>query len=354
MVEICIMKQNNRPARDYVDEISQYFDDVKVKNNVIIAKNQKETTKQSIWDFDGEYKGNDVRFAKDETNDEFNRLLKTLNEVNMDKIILSLGRPSRVLLDAGVEDKPMKLYGNKIIKKQKKHGFNLSELENLPEAVADPIAVFDNYHKDGNRSILTELTTKKGNFLVGVTVGKGDDVDVNIISSVFGKGDNNLLDWLERGIATYINNKKTQDFLHHSALYAEALKRRGSLDGAKLNELNEINKLFGEKLYIRTKNFKNFFGDWEKDPEIQLYYGAVMIDGNIYRTKTTVKKVLNRGKASNQQYSFEIQEMEMIEEHPVQQEISGAKSANSPDTFTKSISAANLLKNVESDKKDRE
>lgn len=55
--------------------------------------------------------------------------------------------------------------------------------------------------------------------------------------------------------------------MHHSALYAEALKRLGSLDGAKLNELNEINKLFGEKLYIRTKNFKNFFGDWEKDPE---------------------------------------------------------------------------------------
>jgi uncharacterized pyridoxamine 5'-phosphate oxidase family protein len=326
-----------------------------VKNNVIIAKSPKETAKQSIWDFDGEYKGNDVRFANDETNDEFNRLLKTLNEVNMDKIILSLGRPSKVLINAGIEDKPMKLYGNKIIKKQKKHGFNLSELENLPEAAADPIAVFDNYRKDGNRSILTELTTKNGNFLVSVEIGKDGDIDFNIISSVFGKWKESIEGWLKSGYATYINGKKVKDFLlHNSALIAAASAKSSPISGAKINSLFELNKYFGEKLYIRTKNFKNFFGDWEKDPEIQLYYGAVMIDGNIYRTKTTVKRVLNRGKASNQQYSFEIQEMEMIEEHPVQQEISGAKSANSPDTFTKSISAANLLKNVESDKKNRE
>ena len=146
--------------------------------------------------------------------------------------------------------------------------------------------------------------------------------------------------------------KKVKDFLlHNSALIAAASAKSSPISSAKIYSLFELNKYFGEKLYIRTKNF---FGDWEKDPEIQLYYGAVMIDGNIYRTKTTVKRVLNRGKASNQQYSFEIQEMEMMEEHPVQQEISGTKSANSPDTFTKSISAANLLKNVESDKKNRE
>lgn len=54
--------QNNRVTKDYVSEIERYFDDVTVKDKVIIAKNPKATTEQSVWDFDGTYSGNDVRF----------------------------------------------------------------------------------------------------------------------------------------------------------------------------------------------------------------------------------------------------------------------------------------------------
>ena len=43
----------------------------------------------------------------------------------------------------------MKLYGNKVIRKMKKHGFSLEELRDLPRAVADPVAVFNNYQKRG-------------------------------------------------------------------------------------------------------------------------------------------------------------------------------------------------------------
>ncbi len=54
--------QNNRVTKDYVSEIERYFDDVTVKDKVIIAKNPKATAEQSVWDFDGTYSGNDVRF----------------------------------------------------------------------------------------------------------------------------------------------------------------------------------------------------------------------------------------------------------------------------------------------------
>ena len=124
-------------------------------------------------------------------NERFNEELSNLTEDNADKVTLWLGKPSKVLLAAGVEDKPMKLYGNKVIRKMKKHGFSLEELRNLPRAVADPIAVFDNIGREGNRSVLTELHTENGNFLVAIDLGKGkEDIDFNIISSVFGKGDN--------------------------------------------------------------------------------------------------------------------------------------------------------------------
>ncbi|MDY5632548.1 MAG: helicase-related protein [Bacteroidaceae bacterium] len=157
-------------------------------------------------------------------NARFNDALSGLTEANADSKIFSLGSPSPVLLSAGVEDKPMKLYGNKVVKKMKKHGFSLAELEDLPRAVADPIAVFNNYERVGNRSILTELNTTNGNFLVTIDMGKGgEDVDFNIVSSVFGKDGGNVVDWIERGLATYINKEKALRYLHHSALSAEAL-----------------------------------------------------------------------------------------------------------------------------------
>ncbi len=204
----------------------------------------------------------------EEVNDEFNNKLSTLTEKNANSVVLNLGRPSEVLVKAGVEDKPMKLYGSKVVKKMKKHGFTLSELNNLPKAVADPIAVFDNYRKEGNRSILTELKTAQGNFLVSVEYGRSRDIDFNIVSSVFGKGDGNLKGWLKRGSATYINNEKVQNFLFDkSALIAAAAAKSELSSGANIRDSFELNKLLGEKLYIRTNNFKNWFGDWEKDPE---------------------------------------------------------------------------------------
>ena len=156
----------------------------------------------------------------EEVNERFNEQLGGLTADNADKVVLSLGRPSKVLLSAGVENKPMTLYGNKVIKKMRKHGFALEELRNLPRAVADPIAVFNNYGENGNRSILTELKTLRGNFLVSVNIGKGADVDFNIVSSVFGKGSGNVADWINKGYMTYVDKEKALNYLHHSALRA--------------------------------------------------------------------------------------------------------------------------------------
>ena len=156
----------------------------------------------------------------EEVNERFNNELGGLTADNADNVVLSLGRPSKVLLSAGVENKPMKLYGNKVIKKMRKHGFALEELRNLPRAVADPIAVFNNYGENGNRSILTELKTLRGNFLVSVNIGKGADVDFNIVSSVFGKGSGNVADWINKGYMTYVDKEKALNYLHHSALRA--------------------------------------------------------------------------------------------------------------------------------------
>ena len=131
----------------------------------------------------------------------------------------------------------------------KKHGFSLAELEGLPRAVADPIAVFDNIGREGNRSILTELRTEQGNFLVTVDLGKGlEDIDFNIISSVFGKRYNNVVDWINKGYARYINKEKALDYLHHSAPIAEALSN------PKLDSAAKVVKEFENPKVSDTKS----------------------------------------------------------------------------------------------------
>ena len=59
------------------------------------------------------------------------------------------------------------------------------------------------------------MRTQQGNFLVSVNIGKDADVDFNIVSSVFGKGDSKIVDWINRGLATYINKEKALTFLSH-------------------------------------------------------------------------------------------------------------------------------------------
>ena len=171
-----------------------------------------------------------------EVNEQFNRELAELTEENADTKIFNIGSPSSILLSAGVEDKPMKLYGNKVVKKMKKHGFALDELRNLPKAVADPIAVFNNYQRKGNRTILTELRSQGKNIMVAVTLGKnGVDVDFNIVSSVFGKGSSNIVDWINKGYITYVDKEKALHYLYLSAPIAEATENIGQESSNYLN-----------------------------------------------------------------------------------------------------------------------
>lgn len=140
--------------------------------------------------------------------------------------------PSKALLSAGVENKPMKLYGNKVIKKMKKHGFATSDLMNLPIAVADPIAVFKGSVHD-SFSVLTELRIGKNNVLVSMSVGKGNDVDFNIISSTYGKKSTGVVNWVNSGKMLYVDKEKALDYLRISAPIAEAQRGQGLTKGSE-------------------------------------------------------------------------------------------------------------------------
>lgn len=252
-----------------------------------------------------------VREAREieRVNAVFNDELDAFSEDNANRIIFSLGRPSEVLRAAGVPDMPMKLYGSKLLKKIKKHGFDKVALRDLPRAVANPIAVFNNHKQEGNRAILTELHTEQGNVLVAIDLGKGADVDFNVVSSVFGKGKNGVVEWINKRQFTYVDEEKALNYLHLAAPIAAAsdnqklslaaniikgfknpklsgenlrqqrkksiteemqsIKTKAQSDGTFMLAPNSEPTNLTERqwLQVRTEAFKEWFGDWENDPE---------------------------------------------------------------------------------------
>lgn len=172
----------------------------------------------------------------EKTNSEFNQALADTNEENIEKKKFNLGRPGSILRGAGVADKEMILYGPKLKSKAKKHGFDYQDIKDLPRLINDPIAVFNNYKEDGNRSILTDIKVGEDNMLVSVNVGKGNDIDFNIIATITGKRGDGVVNWLKNKYDTYVNKKKTLDYLQLAApITASTENSELSSDGKDTN-----------------------------------------------------------------------------------------------------------------------
>lgn len=103
----------------------------------------------------------------------------------------------------------------------RKHGFTTSDVKNLPKEINNPIAVFKG-SVENSFAILTELEINGNNVLASISVGKGNDIDFNIISSVYGKNGNSVVSWINDGKILYVNKEKALNYLRISAPIAEA------------------------------------------------------------------------------------------------------------------------------------
>lgn len=123
--------------------------------------------------------------------------------------IYQLGRPSASLLSSGIPDLQIELRADKLAQKasdeyKSKHPFSLSDVVNLPQAIANPLAVFDSNTGYGSKVILTELTDKKGNSFVvsmNTNVPRGyNRIQINSITSVYPKDNSKgIIGWINRG-----------------------------------------------------------------------------------------------------------------------------------------------------------
>ena len=104
---------------------------------VVFSPTQIKSATDNIGTFDRE--DEDIRYsvggADYFVNERFNEQLEKLTEENADSTIFYLGEPSAEMLAVGIKDSPLKLYGNKLQSKAKKHGFDVKDIKDLPEAI---------------------------------------------------------------------------------------------------------------------------------------------------------------------------------------------------------------------------
>ena len=187
-----------------------------------------------------------------EVNEQFNRELTELTEKNAQSKRLKLGQPSPMLSAAGVPDKPIILYGNKLLKKAKLHNFDVKELHNLPLAMQNPIAVFEGSHPN---SFATLLEIKLGgyNTLASIEVNKKGEADFNIISSLFGKESKGITKWILDGKLLSVDKEKAQSYISASALNADATYKNELSSAAKIVKDFVNPSIRGEKSSLQGK-----------------------------------------------------------------------------------------------------
>ena len=177
----------------------------------------------------------------------FESQLSRADNSNVGDLVFNLGRPSKKLLSAGIEDKQVKLYGAKLPKKMAKHGYTLADLRGLSKAFRNPIAVFRTLNNNSS-AVLTTLRTSQGNMLVTLNVGKGQDSDFNIVSSVYGKSNDSIVKWINEGKLKYVDKKKALNYLRSTALIAVTADSQGLFTAANIVRNYKNSKFFGKNL----------------------------------------------------------------------------------------------------------
>lgn len=159
------------------------------------------------------------RHSTVDTNRKFNEELQQQIDGALPKgHIYRLGNPSDVLLSSGIPNLPIELASSRLSDKamQENHPFELSEVKDLPNAIQNPLAIFEYGDKNKSVNIITEIEKNGEKFLVGLFINpkvKGKNLEVNSIRNVFPKNSESIIDWINKGKGLFYNKEKVLSFL---------------------------------------------------------------------------------------------------------------------------------------------
>lgn len=169
---------------------------------------------------------NAAALSPEQVNERFNEELRRQIDGTLPKShIYRLGRPGEALRAAGVPDLPIELSAARLAEKASPdytnhHPFALEEVENLPQAMQHPVAIFDSKTQPGSKVVLTELQHNGTNFVVAIkaatkkTAGRRV-IEINSIRSVYPKDYvQDIVNWINReDLLRWADKEKLLSFL---------------------------------------------------------------------------------------------------------------------------------------------
>ena len=130
----------------------------------------------------------------------------------------------------------------------------MSTVNDLPEMLQKPVAVFKYGDEKKAQNIIVELQKDGKNFLVGVHFNQVNG-NVSDIRGVFHKDNHEWLNWITKGKALYVNTKKLQNIIN---------QQRINLAEVEYLDLESI-----ESLLKKNSGVKDLFLTQEMNVEIR-------------------------------------------------------------------------------------
>ena len=175
--------------------------------------------------------------------------------------VFKLGTTPEVMRLVGADDLPVELSASVLERKEAKHSLILENLSNLPEELADPIAVMQSSTIPDAITLITELPTiDRHNMLVAVHLNKRfGKAEINSIRSIYPKTQSGIQTAINRGELRYINTKRkpswmTLPFQHASG--RKAIQRAYGHEVFTQADLSQAEKDNIFNLRAENKNFR--------------------------------------------------------------------------------------------------
>ena len=142
------------------------------------------------------------------------------------KHVFRLGTTPEAMKLVGADDLPVELSAAVLAKKENKHSLNLNNLKNLPEELADPIAILQSQTVPNGFVVLTELPANDGKSIIAAVHlnKKFGKAEVNSIRSIHPRPNGQIQNWGENGDVLYLNTKRKPSWLR-----VPVLQLRGQL-----------------------------------------------------------------------------------------------------------------------------
>ncbi|MBQ7032913.1 MAG: hypothetical protein IJN25_04550 [Clostridia bacterium] len=176
--------------------------------------------------------------------------------------VFDIGQTPMVLQQLGALDLPVSMSQEVMAKiTGEKHNISLGEIKRLPQAIADPIMVFQSATVQDALVILTELSDKSGNdVVVAMHLNRRRGFNnINRISSAYGKNNigNFISQQIEAGNLKYADKKMSQEWLRSRGLQLPKLNTILNSNNSILQKEDIVNKYFIKKSGKYAQNAEN-------------------------------------------------------------------------------------------------